>query len=127
SDYSAIAKEFADKYFDSNKFSISNIGYYYDDNSRISLRIYYNCDNKLYDLTGYHNLKNKLADLGINSIKYYDLRCTTQPIGKKDILITVHGKANINNSHHNIIATFVLHVSSEKIIRIINHILEIYV
>ena len=127
SDYSIVSKEFVDKFFDSNNFGITNIGYFYDEESRISLHIHSGTNHKLHDTTGHLNFKNKLAELGIHCIKYYDLMCTGQPIGKKDILITVHGKANINNSHHNIITTFVLHISSDKTIKIINHILEIYV
>ena len=67
-----------------------------------------------------------MGELGIFFIKYHDLACTAQPIGKKRILITIHGKADIHGYQHNIITTIILKITDGSP-RIVNYILEIFI
>ena len=125
-DYLATSKDFIEKYFDANKLGIAILGSYYNAQSLFSINIHNNNQHQLFELVGHQNFVNKLMELGIFFIKYYDLVCTAQPIGKNRILITMHSKADIHGSHHNIITTIILKVTDGSP-RIVNHILEIFI
>lgn len=125
-DFLAVAKDFVEKYFDANKLGISLLGHYYNAQSIFSINLHNNGQHMLFELMGHSNFTNKLAELGIFFIKYYDLACTTQPVGKSRLLITIHGKVDINGSHHNMITTLTLRIT-DGTPRISNHILEIFI
>ena len=92
-----ITKEFVQKYIDISSFGITFIAPYYNSDSLISLCINRNSDNLVYELIGHNAFNTKLTELRINSIKYYDLICNSQPVGKSKILITINGKADIHS------------------------------
>ena len=125
-DFLATAKDFVDKYCDANKLGIALLGSYYNAQSLFSINIHNNNQHKLFELVGHHNFVNKMGELGIFFVKYYDLSCTAQPLGKKRILITMHGKADIHGFHHNIITNIILKITDGSP-RIANHILEIFI
>ena len=125
-DFLAIAKDFVEKYFDANKLGIALLGHYYNAQSLFSINIHHGNQHTLFELISHHHFINKMADLGIHLMRYYDLACTTQPIGKHRILITTHGKVDCNGFHHNVIITLILKII-EGTPRITNHILEIFV
>lgn len=124
--YQAIAKDFVEKYLTANLFGISNLSFYYNDNTCISIHIHQSSNHTLYEIVGHNNYKNKLAELSINTIRYYNLICTAQPVGKKSILITTNGKAEINNRHYNIMTTFIIQLGNDQFSKITNQILEIF-
>lgn len=124
--YQMIAKDFIEKYVVANILGIACIGHYYNNNSYISLHIHHPPNSILYEIIGHNNFKNKMSELGISIIKYNNLTYTAQPIGKSSVIITLHGKAEINNINYNILSTFIVKIISD-VPRIINQILEIYI
>lgn len=124
--YKEIAKEFVERYTASNLFGISAIEYYYHPDSLISFHIHQGSSNYLFELMGHTAFKNTLAEKNITLIKYHDLTYTAQPSANDSILITMHGKANINGTNYNILSTFVLRMNDTHG-KIINHVLEIFI
>lgn len=126
-DYQSIAKEFVDKYIKDNHGGVRNIGNYFDNKTLFTINLHRGNQRQMFDLIGSDSFINKLIDLGINTIKYYNTVCTAQPVGKKDTIITVHGRTDINGKHCDIIMTFVLHISKNQRAVITNHIFELFV
>lgn len=122
--YQNISKDFIEKFAASSSSNIANTNYFYADDSRISLTIQRSTSNTLYELVGHPNLKSTLVNLGINSIKYFGINYACQPAGKKSVLITMFGKAEINGGHHDILCTFVIRISL-GMHKIMNHIINI--
>jgi hypothetical protein len=66
-----------------------------------------------------------MAELNIHYIKYNNIVSTAQPIGKKSVLITIHGCAEINCMSYSALITLVIRMD-EDTFKIINQIFEIF-
>ena len=124
--YGEIAREFIEKYVNSNLSGIFTIEYCYNTDSLISLHIHSGAGNDLFELVGHTAFKNKLNEISITLIKYHSLTCTSQPLAKNCVLITMHGKADINGVNYNILSTFVIRITGTSG-KIISQVLEIFV
>lgn len=124
--YNAITKDFLDNYCNACSIGISSLDSYYENNAMFSLQIYQNNNNKLTEIVGFNNFKNKLTELNITSMKLNNYRFTSQPLNNTNILISIHGKININGTDYNSINTFIVKVNDTNK-KIVNHIFEIFI
>ncbi|XWV26051.1 putative orfan [Tupanvirus soda lake] len=124
-DYQVVAKDFLEKYVTAISIGVVTIGHFYDANTSISLHIHRGNENHLFEIVGHNNFRNKLVEFGIQTIKYSNVVYTTQPVGKNSILITMHGRADINGVTYTTINTFIIRITS-GLPRIINQVLEIF-
>jgi len=124
--YQMIAREFMEKYAAANTLGVGCIGHYYNTNSLISVHIHHESSNILFEMVGHTNFKNKMTEIGIQTIKYHSLIDTVQPLGKNSILVSMYGKADINNTNCNILTTYVIRLIAGAP-KIINQTLNIFV
>ena len=110
--YQSIAKDFIEKFLTANSLGIGYTGHYYDNNTLFSIHVLQSSSGYLHEMIGFMNYRTKLTEMGIHTVKYNNILNTSQPIGKNSLLITMHGKAEINNSIYNISMTFVIKIIS---------------
>lgn len=123
--YREISKEFLEKYITSNMLGVTCMGHFYDTDCLISLHIHQYGINYLYELVGYENFKNKLIELGITLIKYHTIVATPQPVGKKSVIVTFYGLAEVNGKNYQIESSVILQIE-QNVIKITNHTLNIF-
>lgn len=125
--YQQITKDFIEKFANSCILGMSCTSQHYNADSKISLHIRQNSTNQsqLHELVGQGNLRTKLADIGIYIIKHYNLNYTCQPVGKKSILITLYGKAEININQLDMLHTFLIEINNGSP-KITNHMMNIF-
>ena len=123
--YQDIAKNFLEKYTSANIISFFSVDHYYDTNSSISLHLHQSSSNILHEIIGFNNFRDKMAGMNVYLIKYSNLVFTSQPIGENGIVISFHGKAEINGVLYNVLSTLVLRIISGTP-KITNQILNIF-
>ena len=124
--YHDITKDFIEKYTLTSSLDLACISHYYHTDALISLHIHHETNNHLFEIVGHNNFKNKMTELNLSTIKYNNLVCTAQPIGKNKILTTMHGRVELNSKFYNMINTFIVKIIGGSP-RIINQVLEIFV
>jgi hypothetical protein len=124
STYTVTAKNFFDQYSLMLALGINCTNNFYGTPSLCSLHIHQGENHQLYELNGYENFRNKLNELGITTIKLVNSHTTPQPLGKKTVLLSVLGQADINQRRYNISMVFTLR-SINGTMKILNQILEI--
>lgn len=125
SQYQELARDFFEKYASSNTLGIHAISHYYNNDTLISFHIHQNGVNYLYEIIGHNNFKNKLAEIGILYIKYHSITHTAQPVGKKCVMITFYGQAELAGKNFQVESTILFRIVSGSP-RIINQILNIF-
>jgi len=124
--YQTIAKEFIERYTTSSSLSIAATDQYYNTDSLFTIHVHQNVNHHLYEMVGHTNFKNKMSEISITTMKYHGLTYTSQPVGKNGVLISMNGKAEINNTNYSILSTFMIKMSGTNG-KIINQVLEIFI
>lgn len=120
-----IAKYFIEKYAYASILGMNFLESYYFSTATISLHIHRGLENRLIELVGFTSFKNKLIEDNINVIRYNNLTYTSQTLDNKRIIITIHGKAEINYINYNISVVFVIKNINDSL-KIVNHIFDIF-
>ena len=123
--YTAIAKEFFEKYGTDSACGIMHTEPYYATDACISLHMHQYGVNHLYEVMGYAAFKNKTTELNIHSIKYMNLIPTAQPVGKNSVMISVFGQSEILGKIYTIESTLIIKIEKNTA-KITNQILNIF-
>lgn len=123
--YRQIAVNFIENYANSSQIGFLFVSSYYDANALVSIHIHRGADHLLYEMIGPEQTKTQFNAIGINTIKYYNLTHTSQPLGKKSVFVTFHGNIDINGIQYKVISTFNLKLI-HGVPKIFNHVLEIF-
>lgn len=123
--YKDLAKDFLEKYAASNTIGISCTSHYYNSDTLISLHIHQNGTNYLYELVGHTNFVNAITTIGIPMLKYHTIVHTSQPVGKKCVMVTFYGYAEISGRNFQVESTIIFKMVSGSP-RIINQVINIF-
>lgn len=124
-DYNAIAKDFLEKFAAYNKMGIAATHHYYNLDTPTSIRINIIKTWNIYETVGFKGYESKMKELGITNIVFNNLNVTTQPVGKKSVLMNIAGYMSINLKNYYFTSSIVIKLVSGSP-RILNQILDIY-
>lgn len=123
--YTALARDFFEKYGTESAFNIANTEIFYASDTCVSLHLHQFGNNTLFELPGFTNFKNKLNELGVYNIKYMNLVPTAQPVGKNSVLLNIIGQCEIRNKIYVIDSTVVIKIDNNSI-KITNQIFNLF-
>lgn len=124
--HQTIAKSFINNFSNGLNFGIGFVDSFFDPNSLCSLYIHLNQSVDITETVGYANLRNKLLTLGIKTFKYDKFVQTSQPMQETNLIVTVIGKASINDKSYNFESVFILKKNFTTYL-VANYILQIFI